>query len=122
MISAKLRLENPPIEDKNARGEHFLPEDYVTSVLPGHGPSKKTLKPQAVPSVFSFVTPAKRRKTSEARIARTEQRVMVAQLLSTCSSSSNISLESQPRTTDEYIQCGSFYHRTVFVCLTVITI
>ena len=49
---AKLRLENPPIEDKNTRvcSEHFLPEDYVTNVLPGHGPSKKTMKPQAVPS------------------------------------------------------------------------
>jgi len=34
-------------------------------VLPGHGPWKKTLKPEAVPSVFSFVPPAKRRKISE---------------------------------------------------------
>jgi len=68
---AKLRMENPPIEDRNARvcSQHFLPEDYVTSALPGHGPSKKTLKPEAVPSVFSFVPPVKRRKISEARIA-----------------------------------------------------
>ena len=58
----------PPIEDRIARvcSQHFLPEDYVTSVLPGHGPSKKTLKPEAVPSVFSFVPPAKRRKISKA--------------------------------------------------------
>ena len=70
-------MENPPIEDRNASicSQHFLPENYVSSVLPGHGPLKKTLKPEAVPSVFSFVPPAKRRKISEARIARTEQRV-----------------------------------------------
>jgi len=99
---------NFPMEDRNVRvcSQHFLPEDYVTSVLPGHGPSKKTSKPEAVPSVFSFVPPAKLRKISEARIARTEQRVMVDQLLSTSSSSSNVSLGTQPLTTDVETQCG----------------
>ena len=65
---AKLRVENLPIKDRNTRvcSQHFLPEDYVTSMLPEHGLSKKTLKPEAVPSVFSFVPPAKRRKISEA--------------------------------------------------------
>jgi len=69
-------MENPPIEDKNTRvcTQHFLPEDYATSMLPGHGPSKKTLKPEVLPSVLSFMPPAKRRKISKARIARTEQR------------------------------------------------
>jgi len=101
-------VENPPIEDRNTRvcSQHFLLEDYVTSVLPGHGPSKKTLKPEAVPSVFSFMPPAKHRKISEAQIARTEQRVMVDQLLSRSSSSSNISVDTQPLTTDVETQCG----------------
>ena len=101
-------MENPPIEDRNARvcSQHFLPEDYVTSVLLGHGPSKKTLKPEAVPSVFSFVPPAKHRKISEDRIVRTEQWVMVDQLLSTSSSSLNVSLDTQLLTTDVETQCG----------------
>jgi len=101
-------VENPPIEDRNTRvcSQHFLPEDYVTSVLPGYGPSKKALKPEAVPSVFSLVPPGKRRKISEARIARAEQQVMVDQLLSRSSSSSNISVDTQPLTTDVETQCG----------------
>jgi len=76
-----------------------LPEDYVSSVLPGQGPLKKMLKLKAVPSVFSFVPPAKHRKTSEAQIAKTEQQAMVAEFLSSSSPSSNAS-HSQPHTAD----------------------
>ena len=52
---AKLHLEDPPVSDKNARvySNHLLPEDFVGGVLKGFGPSKKTLKPDAVPSIFS---------------------------------------------------------------------
>ena len=41
-------------------------------ILPGFGPTKRTLKPAAVPTKFCFVPVPKRRKTSEARIARAE--------------------------------------------------
>ena len=81
---AKLCLENPPINDKNARvcSMHFLPEDFTGSVLEGFGPSKKTLKPDSVPSVFCYAPPPKRRKTSEARISQATHCDMVHELLS----------------------------------------
>ena len=82
---AKLRLENPPINDKNARvcSEHFFENDFVTAVLPGFGPAKPTLKPEAVPTKFSFVPVPKRRKTSELRIARAAHQNIIEELTST---------------------------------------
>ena len=65
---AKLHLEDLPVNDKNAQvcSSHFLPEDFVGGVLEGLGPWKKTLKPDAVPSIFFYVLPTKQRNTSEA--------------------------------------------------------
>ena len=81
---AKLRLENPPVNDKNVRvcSRHFLPEDFIGSVLEGLGPLKKMLKPYAVPSVISYLSPLKRRKTSEARIALATHCSIIDELLS----------------------------------------
>ena len=107
-------MENPPVSDKNARvcSNHFLPEDFIGSVLEGFGPSKKTLKPDAVPSVFSFVPPPKRRKTSEARIAQATHRGIIDrvidELLSPAAGPSSLQddAESEPITKDVGIQCG----------------
>ena len=57
----KLRLVNPPIEDTNAHvcSHHYKDEDYVKPVLEGFEPTQPTLKDHAVPTVFSFSTPAK---------------------------------------------------------------
>ena len=92
--------------DKNARvcSNHFLPEDFIGSVLEGFGPSKKTLKPDAVPSVFSYMPPPKRRKTSEARIAQATHRGIINELLSPGPSSQQN--EPEPLTKDVGIQCG----------------
>ena len=86
----------------------FLPEDFIGSVLEGFGPSKKTLKPDALPSVFSFVPPPKRRKTSEARIAQATHRGIIDELLSSAAGPSSLQddAESEPITKDVGIQCG----------------
>ena len=49
---AKLHLEDSPLDDKSAwvYSKRFLPEEFTGGVLEGFGPSKKTLKPDAVPS------------------------------------------------------------------------
>ena len=107
-------MENPPIYDKNARvcSDYFVPGDFVTSVLKGFGPSKRTLKPDAVPSVFSFAPPAKLRKISEARIARAEHQATVKHLIRSSesgpgsSSQPSVSSSSVSATRDVGIQCG----------------
>ena len=77
-------MEDPPVGDKNARvcSNHFLPEDFIDSVLEGFEFSKKTLKSDAVPSIFSYVPPPKRKKTSESRIAQATHRGIINELLS----------------------------------------
>ena len=93
-------MENPPLNDKNARVcfKHFLPEDFTGSVLEGFGPSKKTLKPNAVPSVFSYASPSKRRKTSEARNALAIHRDIINKLLSAGPSDIHDQNEPEPLT------------------------
>ena len=123
---AKLRLENPPVNDKNARvcSEHFCEDDFVAAVLPGFGPTKPTLKPEAVPTRFSFVPVPKRRKTSELRIARAEHRDIIEELTTSVLSGPPVSSTSsasdgeavmdssehvlpiKPATRDVGIQCG----------------
>ena len=43
--------------------------------------SRQTLKPDAVPTVFAFNSPPKRRKLSEARLSRAEHNAVVGELL-----------------------------------------
>ena len=78
-------------------------------MLEGFGPSKKTLKPDAVPSVFSFVPPPKSEgMTSEARIAQTTHHGIIDELLSPAAGprSQQDDAESEPLTKDVGIQCG----------------
>ena len=101
------------MNDKNARvcSNHFLPEDFTGSILEGFGPSKKTLKPDAVPSVFSYAPTSKRRKTSEARIALTKQRDIVKELLSAGPGDIHDQQNepaAEPLTKDVGIQCGNY--------------
>ena len=65
---AKLHLEDPLLHENNAWVcyKYFLSEDFTGGVLEGFRPSKKMLKPDAVPSVFCYVSPTKLRKTSKA--------------------------------------------------------
>ena len=101
-------MENPPLNDKNARvcSQHFLPGDFTGSVLEGFEPSKKTLKPDAVPSVFSYVPLSKRRKTSEVRSALATHRDIITELLSAGPSDVHHQYEPEPLTKDVGIQCG----------------
>ena len=61
-------MEDPPLDDDNAGvcSKYFLPKDFTGGVLERFGPLKKTLKPDAIPSVFCYAPPPKQRKTSEA--------------------------------------------------------
>ena len=47
----------------------------------GFGPSRRTLKADAVLTVFAFNSPPKCRKLSEARLARAEHNTVVTELL-----------------------------------------
>ena len=95
----------------NARvcSKHFLPEDFTGDVLEGFGPSKKTLKPDAMPLIFCYAPPPpKRRKASEARIALATHRDTIIVLLSAGPSNHQNELESEPHTKDMGIQCGKY--------------
>ena len=96
-------MEDPPLSDKNARvcSKHFLLKDFTGGVLEGFGPSKKTLKPNAVPTVFCYAPPPpKLRKTSEARIALATHRDMISEFLIAGPSNYQNELESEPCTKD----------------------
>ena len=92
-------MVNPPIHDANARvcSQHFNDNDFVSPVLEGYGPSRHTLKPDAVPTLFSFTSTPKRRKLSEAREAKAQQRAVVEELLAE---------DTRPATRDVGIQCS----------------
>ena len=95
----KLRLVDPPIQDSNARvcSQHFSEDCFVSAVISGFGPSRRSLKAEAVPTLFSFKSAPKRRKLSEAREMRAEQCSIVEELLAE---------SSTPPTRDVGIQCG----------------
>ena len=91
-----MKLVDPPIYDKNARvcSDHFEETSYVSSVLAGFGPSRRTLKADAVPTIFSFNSPPKRRKLSEARQAKAQHRDLVEGLLeASCSATPSATVE-----------------------------
>ena len=75
---------------------------FVGCIIEGFGPSKKTLKPDAVPSVFSYMPPTKRRKTSEVRIAQAAHHSIIDELMSPEPSYP----EPEPLTKEVGIQCG----------------
>ena len=74
---------DPPIREANARvcSDHFAETCYVSSVLQGFGPSRQTLKPDAVPTIFTFNTPPKHWKLSKARQAKAQHRAIEKELL-----------------------------------------
>ena len=77
------------------------------SVLEGFGPSRRKLKPDAVPTVFAFNSPPKRRKLSEARLSRAEHKAVVGELLAEKEPDSSEAEFLEPVTTrDVGIQCG----------------
>ena len=101
---------DPPIYEANACIfiEHFSETCYVSSVLEGFGPSRLMLKPDAVPSVFAFNSPSKRRKLSEARQAKAQHKAVVNELLgdSTGESAEAEFIEPIITTQDIGVQCG----------------
>ena len=103
-----LRLKDPPIYDSNARvcSHHFIEQDFVSGAIEGFGPKRPTLKPEAVPTVFCFSQPTKRRKLSEAREAKAMHRSIIDSLLAGPNSSCGSSEDPQPATRDIGIQCG----------------
>ena len=91
-----MKLVDPSIYDKNTCtcSDHFEETSHVSSVLAGFGPSKWTLKADAVPTIFSFNSPPKRRKLSEARQAKAQHRDLVEGLLeASCSATSSATVE-----------------------------
>ena len=110
----KLRLVDPPIYEANARvcSDHFTEDCYVLSILEGYGPSRRTLNPDAVPTIFAFnQSPPKRRKLSEARQAKAQHRAVVEELLekaevASCSSVEPLKTAAVATTRDVGIQCG----------------
>ena len=75
---------SPYIYEANACvcSNHFVKTCYVSSILEGVGPSRQTLlKLDAIPTVFAFNSPPKRRKLSEARLSRAEHKAVVGELL-----------------------------------------
>ena len=109
----KLRLVDTPIYEANARvcSDHFSEDCYVSSILKGFGPSRRTLKPDAVPTIFAFNSPPKRRKFSEARQAKAQHRAVVEELLekeevASCSSVGPLESAAVVTTRDVGIQCG----------------
>ena len=65
------------------------------------------LKPDAVPTVFAFNLPPKRRKLSEARLSRAEHKAVVGELLAEKEPDSSKAEFLEPVTTrDVGIQCG----------------
>ena len=102
-------MKDPPIHDSNARvcSDHFTEQDFVSSVVEGFGPKRPTLKPEAIPTVFCFSQPAKRRKLSEMREARALHRSIIDDLLAGSSTAPESNTgESLPATRDIGIQCG----------------
>ena len=97
----KLRLVDPPIHDANARvcDQHFNDNDFVSPVMEGYGPSRCTLKPDAVPTVFCFTSAPKRRKLSKAREAKAQHCVIVDELLAPAE-------DTRPLTRDVGVQCS----------------
>ena len=59
----------------------------MSGAIEGLGPKRPTLKPEAVPTVFCFSQPTKRRKLSEAREAKSMHRFIIDDLLAGPSSS-----------------------------------
>ena len=101
-------MEDPPIYDNNARvcSHHFTEQDFVSSVMEGFGPKRATLKSDAVPTVFCFSNPAKRRKLSEARESRALHHSIIEDLLKEPTTEPHSSKEPEPATRDIGIQCG----------------
>ena len=96
----------PPIYEANACicSEHFSKTCYVSSVLEGFGPSRQTLKPDAVPTVFAFNSPPKCRKL---RQARAQHKAIVKKLLGDSTGESAEAEFLEPITTrDVGIQCS----------------
>ena len=90
----KLRLVDPPTHETNACvcSDHFTETCYVSSALEGFGPSRRTLKSDALLTIFSFNSPPKWRKLSEARQAKAQHRIVVEELLA--EQNSNVATET----------------------------
>ena len=101
-------MEDPPIYDNNSRvcSHHYTEQDFVSSVVEGFGQKRATLKLDAVPTVFYFLNPAKRRKLSEARELRALHRSIIEDLLKEPTTEPHSSKEPEPATQDIGIQCG----------------
>ena len=75
--------------------------------MEGYGLKKPTLKPEAVPTVFGFLQPAKHTKLSEMRETRALHHSIMDDLLAGSSAAPKSSTgESLPATRNIGIQCG----------------
>ena len=105
-------MEDPPIYDNNACvcSHHFTEQDFVSSVVERFGPKRTMLKSDAVPTVFCFSNPDKRRKLSKARESRALHRSIIEDLLKEPATDPHSSKEPEPVTRDIGIQCGYWHN------------
>ena len=83
-MAGEATVGRSPIYEANARvcSDHFVETCYVSSVLEGFGPSRRTgAQARRCPTVFAFNSPPKQRKLSEARLSRAEHKAVVGELL-----------------------------------------
>ena len=70
--------------------KRFAETCYILSVLEGIGPSRQTLKLDAVPTMFGFSSPPKCRRFSEVRQAKAQHMDVMKQLLENTSDNARI--------------------------------
>ena len=86
--------------------DHFTELCFVSLVLEGFRPSRQMLKPDAVPTIFSFSSLPKRRKLSEAKQAKAQHRSVVEELLKEQNSDVATETARVVTTQDVGTQCG----------------
>ena len=108
-----MRLVDPPIYEANARvcSKHFAEACYVLSVLEGFGP----LKLDAVPTIFTFTSPPKCRKLSEARQAKAKHRDVMKELMENDATEADSEPVHEATTRDVGTQCGKLSKSTCMV-------
>ena len=82
IVAREMWCDDAPITDPNARvcSVHFTKDDFIKPVLQDFKPFKATLKPHAIPSVFSHCPLPKRRQFSEMRAARRDRKDIIDSL------------------------------------------
>ena len=91
--------------------------------MEGFGPARRTLKPEAVPTLFCFTSTPKRRKLSEARESRAQQHSIVEELLAESSTPAirDVGTQCSKLNFNAYMQIPLdyqyIYHHHIYNCI-----